>query len=91
MSLLKPIDLTKTQGIREAIAAVIDGKVGAVEFSEMINLRIVRGDNSAEVTLASGKAEYVIKGLPDPDILSVKCFRDHAIVSLSITNVRVDY
>lgn len=91
MSILKPIDMTGKAGLREAIAAVISGKVDRIEWTENINLRIVRDGDSAEVKITDGNAEVSLRGLPDPDFIGAKCFRDHAIVSLSLTNVRVDY
>ena len=91
MSLIKPIDLTGMPAIREAVSAVISGKFERIGFTEVINMRIQRGDDSAEITITDGKAEVKLSGLPDPDILSVKCYRNYAIVSLTLTNVRVDY
>jgi len=41
--------------------------------------------------ITDGKAEVRLRGLPDPDFISAKCHKDHAIVSLSLTNVRVNY
>jgi hypothetical protein len=92
MSLIKPIDLTGIQGIKEAIQAVISGRVDRIQWSETVNLRIVRDNaGSAELIITDGKVEVSLKGLPDPDLISAKCFIDHAIVSLSLTNVRVNY
>lgn len=90
MSIIKPIDL-KHLNIREAIEAVISGKINRIEFSETVNLRVVRDGESAEIKITEGKAEVSLRGLPDPDFIGAKCFKDHAIVSLSLTNVRVDY
>jgi hypothetical protein len=92
MSLIKPIDLTGIQGIKEAIQAVISGRVDRIQWSETVNLRIVRDNaGSAELKITDGKAEVSLRGLPDPDFIGAKLFADHAIVSLTLTNVRVNY
>jgi len=92
MSLFQPIDMTEKSGLREAIQAIIDGKVDRIGWTDTINLRIVRDNaGTAELRITDGKAEVNLRGLPDPDFISAKCHRDHAIVSLSLTNVRVDY
>jgi hypothetical protein len=92
MSFIKPIDMTGKSGLREAIQAIIDGRVDRIEWTDTINLRIDRDNaGTAELRITDGKAEVSLRGLPDPDFISAKCHRDHAIVSLSLTNVRVDY
>lgn len=91
MSLIKPINLRSVPNLREAIAAVIGGRIDRIEFSESLNLRIKRDGDSATIEITDGKVEIQLKGLPDPDVIGVKCFKDHAIVSLRLTNVRVDY
>ena len=92
MSLIKPIDMTGKSGLREAIQAIIDGRLDRIEWTDTINLRIVRdGAGTAELRITDGKAEVSLRGLPDPDFISAKCHKDHAFVSLSLTNVRVDY
>lgn len=91
MNIIKPIDLRGRAGLREAIKAIIDGKVDRIEWTETLNLRIVRDGESAEIKITEGKAEVSLRGLPDPDFIGAKLHKDHAIVSLSLTNVRVDY
>lgn len=92
MSLLKPIDMTGKSGLKEAIQAIIEGKVDRIEWTDKLNLKITRDNaGTAELTITDGKAEVSLRGLPDPDFIGAKCFKDHAIVSLSLTNVRVDY
>ena len=91
MSLIKPIDLRGNAGLREAVEAIIAGKYDRIEWTDDLNLRITRDGSSAEIQITAGKAEVVLRGLPDPDFISAKLYPDHAIVSLTITNVRVDY
>lgn len=91
MSLIKPIDMRGRSGLREAIAAVIAGKVDRIEWTDNLNLRITRDGESAEIKITDGNAEARINALMKPDILSARIHRDHAIVSLTLTNVRVDY
>lgn len=91
MSILKPIDLRDNQSIHMAVAALIGGKIGRIEFSESVNLKISRDGDSAKIEITDGKIEITLRGLPDPDFVRAECFSDHAIVSLSITDVRVDY
>jgi hypothetical protein len=92
MSLIKPIDMRGKSGLREAVQSIIDGKIDRIEWTDTINLRIVRDNaGSAELRITDGKAEVSLRGLPDPDFISAKLHQDHAIVSLSLTNVRVDY
>jgi hypothetical protein len=91
MSLIKPIDMRGRSGLREAVEAIIDGKIDRIEWSENVNLRITRDGDSAEIKITDGLAEVNLKGLPNPDFIMAKLHRDHAIVSLTITNLRVNY
>lgn len=92
MSLIKPIDMRRRAGLREAIEAIRTGKVDRIEWTNLINLRLTRDDDgTAELRITDGNAEVNLRGLPDPDVLSAKLYADHAIVSLRLTNVRVDY
>jgi len=91
MTLIRPIDMRGRAGLREAIAAIIAGKVDRVEWTDNLNLRITRDGDSAEVTITDGAAEVNLRGLPNPDFIGAKLHADHAIVSLTLTNVRVDY
>jgi hypothetical protein len=54
-------------------------------------LRITRDGDSAEIKITDGAAEVNLRGLPNPDFIGAKLFADHAIVSLTLTNVRVNY
>ena len=91
MSLIKPIDMRGKAGLREAIEAIIAGKADRIEWTEALNLRITRDGDSAEIKITDGAAEVNLRGLPNPDFVGAKLFVDHAIVSLTLTNVRVDY
>jgi hypothetical protein len=92
MSIIKPIDMRGRAGLREAIEAIISGKVDRIEWTDSINLRITRDDaGTAEIKITDGNAEVNLRGLPNPDFIGAKLHPDHAIVSLSLTNVRVDY
>jgi hypothetical protein len=91
MSLIKPIDMRGNEGLRKAIQAVISGKSDRIEWSENLNMQIVRDGDSAEIRITGGTVEVALRGLPDPNILSARLHADHAIVSLTLTNVRVDY
>jgi len=91
MSLIKPIDMRDKAGLREAIAAIIAGKIDRIEWTDNLNLRITRDGDSAEITITDGSAEVNLRGLPNPDFIGAKLFADHAIVSLTLANVRVDY
>lgn len=91
MSLIKPIDMRGRAGLRKAIAAIITGKADRIEWTESLNLRITRDGESAEIKITDGAAEVNLRGLPNPDFVGVKLYHDHAIVSLTLTNVRVDY
>lgn len=91
MSIIKPIDMRGRAGLREAVEAIISGKVDRIEWTDTLNLRITRDGDSAELRITDGAAEVSLRGLPDPDVLSAKLYPDHAIVSLTLTNVRVDY
>ena len=92
MSFIKPIDMRGKAGLREAIAAIISGKLDRIEWTDSINLRITRDDaGTAEIKITDGAAEVNLRGLPNPDFIGAKLFADHAIVSLTLTNVRVNY
>lgn len=91
MSLIKPIDM-RGKGLREVAASLISGNIGdRIGWSEELNLKIKRETGKTVVTITSGKAEVLLRGLPDPDFITAELFADHAIISLSITNVRVNY
>jgi hypothetical protein len=45
----------------------------------------------AIVRVVEGIVEAALRGLPDPDFLQMDVREDHAIVSLTLTNVRVNY
>lgn len=91
MSLIKPIDMRGKTGLREAIAAIIAGKIDRIEWTDNLNLRITRDGESAEIRITDGAVEVNLRGLPNPDFVGAKLYPDHAIVSLTLTNVRVDY
>jgi hypothetical protein len=91
MPLIKPIDMRGKAGLREAIEAIITGKADRIEWTDTINLRVTRDGESAEIKITDGAAEVNLRGLPNPDFVGAKLFSDHAIVSLTLTNVRVDY
>jgi len=91
MSLINPIDMRGKAGLREAIAAIIAGKLDRIEWTDSINLRITREGDSAEIKITDGAAEVNLRGLPNPDFIGAKLHSDHAIVSLTLTNVRVNY
>ena len=91
MSLIKPIDMRGRIGLREAIQSIIDGKFERIEWTDSINLKVTRDGDSAEIKITDGAAEVNLRGLPNPDFIGAKLHSDHAIVSLTLTNVRVDY
>jgi hypothetical protein len=92
MSFIKPIDMRGKAGLRDAVEAVIAGKADRIEWTETLNLRITRDDGgTAEIKITDGAAEVNLRGLPNPDFIRAKLFADHAIVSLTLTNVRVNY
>jgi hypothetical protein len=91
MSFIKPIDLTGNQALRNAVEALISGKASRLEWSEEINLKLKRENGRAVLTITSGSAEVVLRGLPDPDFVKAVVYPDHAIVSLSLTDVRINY
>ena len=90
MSFIKPIDL-RHLNIREAIQAVISGKIERIEFSETVNLRLKRDGERAVLTITDGTVEVDIPGPISPDVLRVTAFDDHALVDLRLSQVRVDY
>lgn len=90
MSFIKPIDL-RHLNIREAIQAVIDGRVDRIEFSETVNLKLVHDGSKAVLTVTDGTVEVDIRGPISPDILKVTAFEDHALVDLRLNQVRVNY
>lgn len=91
MSLLKPINLTGVKGLQSAIAALIDGKTGPIELSDNVNLKIKRNADSVDLVITDGTAEVVLNGLPDPNILRATLHRHYGTVSLTLTDVRIEY
>jgi hypothetical protein len=92
MSILKPINLRDRPELRQIAKVLIERKTGGLLWSEDLNLDIKRnGDDTLTIEIRSGTIEAVLKGLPDPDFIKAVVHEDHAIVSFSITDVRVDY
>ena len=87
---IKPIDLRRFN-IREAIQAVINGKIERIEFSETVNLRLTHDGEKAVLTVNDGTVEVDIPGPISPDVLRVTAFDDHALVDLRLSQVRVNY
>jgi hypothetical protein len=90
MRFIKPIDL-RHLNIREAIQAVISGRIERIEFSETVNLRLTHDGEQAVLTVTDGTVEIDIPGPISPDVLQVTAFEDHALVDLRLTQVRVNY
>jgi hypothetical protein len=90
MSLLKPVDL-RHLNIREAIQAVISGKIERIEFSETVNLKLTHDGENAVLTVTNGTVEFDIPGPISPDVLRVTAYDDHALVDLRLSQVRVNY
>lgn len=90
MSLIKPIDL-RHLNIREAIQAVISGRVDRIEFSETVNLRLQHDGEKAILTVTDGTVEVDIPGPISPDVLRVTAFDDHALVDLRVSQLRIEY
>jgi putative transposon-encoded protein len=90
MSFIKPIDL-RHLNIREAIQAVISGRVERIEFSETVNLKLKHDGKQAVLTITDGAVEIDIPGPISPDVLRVTAFGDHAMVDLRLSQVRIDY
>ena len=87
---IKPIDL-RHLNIREAIQAVISGRIERIEFSETVNLRLTHDGEKAVLTVTDGTVEVDIPGPISPDVLRVTAFEDHALVDLRLSQVRVNY
>jgi len=90
MSFIKPVDL-RHLNIREAIHAVISGRIERIEFSETVNLRLNHDGEKAILTITDGTVEVDIPGPISPDVLRVTAFDDHALVDLRLSQVRVNY
>ena len=87
---IKPIDL-RSLNIREAIQAVISGKIERIEFSETVNLKLTHDGTQAVLTVTDGMVEVDIPGPISPDVLRVTAYDDHALVDLRLSQVRVNY
>jgi hypothetical protein len=90
MSFIKPIDL-RHLNIREAIQAVISGRIERIEFSETVNLRLTHDGEQAVLTVTDGTVEIDIPGPISPDVLRVTAYEDYALVDLRFSQVRVNY
>lgn len=90
MSFIKPIDL-RHLNIREAIQAVISGRVDRIEFSETVNLKLQHDGEKAVLTVTDGTVEVDIPGPISPDVLKVTAFEDHALVDLRVSQLRIEY
>lgn len=88
MSLIKPMDFSNIKGIRDAINALMTGKVDRIEFSEIVNLRIARNEGGLSIVLTEGKAEVDIPGPFDPDIVEVTARNDRTgTISLTVHDI----
>lgn len=87
---IKPIDL-RSLNIREAIQAVISGRIERIEFSETVNLKLTHNGTQAVLTVTDGTVEVDIPGPISPDVLKVTAYEDHALVDLRLSQVRVNY
>lgn len=87
---IKPIDL-RSLNIREAIQAVISGRIERIEFSETVNLKLTHDGSKAVLTVTDGTVEVDIPGPISPDVLRVTAYEDHALVDLRLSQVRIDY
>ena len=90
MSFIKPINL-RHLNIREAIQAVISGRIERIELSETVNLQLKRDGEQAILTITDGTVEIDIPGPISPDVLRVTAYDNHALVDLRLSQVRVDY
>ena len=90
MSFIKPIDL-RHLNIREAIQAVISGRIERIEWSEAVNLKLTHDGTQAVLTITDGTVEIDIPGPISPDVLQVTAFEDHALVDLRLSQVRINY
>lgn len=77
--------------IREAIQAVISGKIERIEFSETVNLKLTHDGTQAVLTVTDGTIEVDIPGPISPDVLKVTAYDDHALVDLRLSQLRVNY
>ena len=77
--------------IRQAIQAVISGRIERIEFSETVNLKLKHDGEQAVLTVTDGTVEVDIPGPISPDVLRVTAFDDHALVDLRLSQVRIDY
>ena len=87
---IKPIDL-RSLNIREAIQAVISGRIERIEFSDTVNLKLTHDGTQAVLTVTDGTVEVDIPGPISPDVLRVTAYDDHALVDLRLSQVRVNY
>jgi hypothetical protein len=90
MSLIKPVDL-RHLNIREAIQAVISGRIERIEWSETVNLKLKHDGEQAVLTVTDGTVEIDIPGPISPDVLRVTAYEDHALVDLRLSQVRIEY
>jgi hypothetical protein len=90
MSFIKPIDL-RHLNIREAIQAVISGRIERIELSETVNLQLKHDGEKASLTITDGTVEIDIPGPISPDVLRVTAYDNHALVDLRLSQVRVNY
>lgn len=90
MSFIKPVDL-RHLNIRQAIQAVISGRIERIEFSETVSLKLKHNGEQAVLTVTDGTVEVDIPGPISPDVLRVTAYNDHALVDLRLSRVRIDY
>lgn len=88
MPLIKPIDLSGIKNIREAIQAVISGRVERIEWTRSLNLKLDTDGKQGTLTVTDGSVEVDIPGPWSPDMVQVTANQDRTgTISLSMKDI----
>jgi len=78
-----------SEQIRSALSAIVAGKIGPVLLPRRLDFSVQVDGECVTVTWLQ-KIEADLPGV-NPDLLRAKCYPDHAIIDLRISNLRVLY
>ena len=84
------IEQEKRPGIREAIEQLITNSVPHLNRPDRIRPDIQFKKDHIEINWEE-KVEVALSGLPDPDIIRARVYRNETILDLHLSGIRINY
>jgi hypothetical protein len=76
--------------IQRIVRQWLTNSIPRLNLPDKLELKIERKQHHLAIEW-QGRVEAVLGGLPDPDLLRIRAYDDHADVDLRFGNVRIDY